>query len=344
MSRTKHLVTGGSGFLGNLVAKRIAERGEQALVLDVWEDPNRLPAIDFVNCSVMDREGVARAMKGIDVVHHTAALVPLTKSGEKFTDVNVEGSKIVAEEAAKAGVKFFVHISSSAIFGKCPSPVRVDSPTMPAEIYGVSKLRGEQAVRQVSQQTGMPLISIRPRTILGEGRLGIFQILFEWIMEGISVYTIGDGTNKIQFLHASDLIDAYFLIIDQQKPGMYNLGTDRYNSLNDCLGNLIKHAGTKSKVRHLPKGLTVGTLQLLDNLGLSPLAPWHYLTYGEDFYFDVQHILDLGWKPKYSNDQMLIEAYDNFVAHYHEMATSKLGSPHRKRVKEQMLWLLKQIS
>ena len=120
-----HLITGGSGFLGDLIARRLHERGERVRVLDVWEDPSRPPAIAFVQADVCDRPAVAKALEGIDIVHHTAALVPLSKSGELYWKVNVEGSRIVAEEAVRAGVRSFIHMSSSAVYG-CPErcPIR----------------------------------------------------------------------------------------------------------------------------------------------------------------------------------------------------------------------------
>ena len=177
-----HLVTGGSGFLGNLIARRLLARGERVKVLDLWEDPTRPKAIEFIRCDIRDRAGVKSALRDVTIVHHNAALVPLTKSGPQFWQVNVEGSRIAAEEAARVGVEAFVHMSSSAIFGVPQScPITEATPLRPAEIYGRAKLAGEQAVREVCAKGGPRLIVIRPRTILGEGRLGIFQILFEWI-------------------------------------------------------------------------------------------------------------------------------------------------------------------
>src|SRR5580658_10502307 len=97
----KHLVTGGSGFLGNLIARRLHARGEQVRILDIWEDPSRPREIEFVNCDIRDEVGVRRAMEGVDVVHHNVALVPLTKSGDKFWSVNVDGSRIAAQTAVQ---------------------------------------------------------------------------------------------------------------------------------------------------------------------------------------------------------------------------------------------------
>ncbi len=340
----KHLITGGCGFLGMIIADSLIRKGEQVISLDVWETPDQRPEVRFVLGSVTDRELVKGLMQGVDVVHHTAALVPLTKLDNRFREVNVEGSRIVAEEAARAGVRYFVHTSSSAIFGKPRCPADNNSPLKPVEKYGVSKLEGERAVADVSEKHKMPLIVVRPRTLVGTGRLGIFQILFEWIKEDRNVYVLGDGRNKIQFLHADDLIDCYMFLCEKEKPGFYNVGTNRYGTLEETLYALIRHAGTKSRVKHLPKTLAVEGLGILDKLGLSPLAPWHYRTYGEDFYFDLSPLTQLGWRPRYSNEEMLCETYDQFIANYEVFKDLQEGSPHRKRVKEKVLWLLKQIS
>ena len=90
-------------------------------------------------------------------------------------------------------------------------------------------------------------------------------------------------------------------------------------------------------------GLTRGTLQALDWLGLSPLAPWHYLTYHKPFFFDVSKLLAMGWKPRYSNDEMFRESFDWFVAHRSDLQT-KAASAHRRPVRQGMLWVLKKLS
>lgn len=341
----KHLVTGGSGFLGNLIARQLCERGESVKILDIWEDSTRPKEIEFINCDICDRSGVAAAMQGVDIVHHNVALVPLTKSGGKFWQVNVEGSQIAAQEAVKAEVQSFIHMSSSALFGAPKAyPITNETPTNPVEIYGRAKLAGELAVREICEKAGLPLVVIRPRTILGEGRLGIFQILFEWIQESRNVYVIGSGNIKFQFVHALDLMDAYLLALDLGKSGIYNVGTDKFGTLRAGLENLITYANTNSKVKSLPTWLTIGTLRTLDVLGLSPLAPWHYLTYHKEFYFDVEPLLQLGWQPKYSNDEMFRESYDWFQQNYDKLVAEKAGSAHRRPVKERLLWLVKQFS
>src|SRR3546814_4663390 len=87
-------------------------------------------------------------MRDVDVVHHNAALVAQTDAGRHYWDVNVDGTRIVAEEAAKARVKAVVHISTTAVYGIPPAaPITAETPLRPVEPYGKSKLAGERIMR-----------------------------------------------------------------------------------------------------------------------------------------------------------------------------------------------------
>ncbi len=341
----KHLVTGGSGFIGNLVARRLLERGDEVRILDIWEDPSRPREIAYTEASVTDRDRVREAMQGVDVVHHNAALVAQTAAGKKYFEVNVEGSRVVAEEAAKAGVQALIHTSSTSIFGAPDKmPITNDTPTRPFEPYGRSKLEGEHVVDAICARHGIPLITIRPRATLGAGRLGIFQVLFEWIRDNRNVYVIGSGDIGFQFIHAADLMDFYMTALDLGRSGTYNVGTDEFGTLRGDLEKLIAYAGSTSKVVSLPVWPAVNALRVLYYLGVSPLVPWHYMTYHKPCYFDVQPLLDLGWKPRYSNDAMLQESYDWFVANRDRQRAAESASPHRAPLRQQVLRLVKRFS
>ena len=340
----KHLITGGSGFIGNLVGRRLLDRGEKVRILDVWEDPSRPPDIEFVRGSVLYRTSVAEALNGIDVVHHNAALVAQTDAGAMYWKVNVEGARVVAEEAAKAGIQAFIHTSSTAVFGiPDDGPITNETSLRPFEPYGRSKLAGEQVVEKICQQNRVPLITIRPRATLGPGRLGIFQILFQWIKENRKVYVIGSGNVKFQFVHAFDLMDFYMLALDVGKTGTYNVGTDRFGTLRGDLQFLIASVGSKSKVQGLPVLLAINCLRILYRVRLSPLVPWHYLTYHKPCFFDVKPLLDMGWKPRYSNIEMFEESYKWFLSN--SMSSLwKQESAHRKPLKQGILEILRRIS
>lgn len=341
----KHLVTGGAGFLGSLMARRLVERGEAVAIADLYDDANRHEDVEWLECDILNPTRVFQAMKDVDVVHHSAALVPLTRDAASFDRVNVEGSKIVAEAAARAGVKYFVHMSSSAVFGVPEScPIRPDTRPCPFEPYGKSKLAGENAVIEICQKNNLPYIVIRPRTIVGPTRLGIFEILFRWIKESRNVYVIGNGDIPLQFLHPDDLVDACLLLLDQKRQGAFNVGAAEFGTLRQALETLISHAGSKSQVVGLPVKPTVAILDALHRMRLSPLTPWHYHTYHRPFVFDLTPLLQSGWKPQYSNDAMLQQSYDWFNGGNKAANESASLSPHRNPVKEGILDLVRRMS
>ncbi len=341
----RHLITGGSGYLGSLIARRLRERGDEVRVLDVWDDPSRPPDIEFVLGDVTDRDAVAAAVAGIDIVHHNAALVPLAKSGRGFQRVNADGTRIVAQEAARAGARTFVQMSSSAVFARQRSfPITTETPPSPAEAYGRSKLAGELAAQEVCRRHGLALVIVRPRTILSAGRLGIFQVLFDWVRESRRIYVIGSGNVKFQFVHADDLMRAYMLAVDQSGGGAFNVGTDRFGTLREALEHLIGYAGTSSRVTALPAGLVRGAMATVDFLGLSPLGPYHALAYGKEYHFDLAPLHALGWRAQYSNDEMFRESFDWFMAHREQLTRDPAASAHRKGVSEGILRILRRLS
>lgn len=340
-----HLVTGGSGFVGANIARRLAERGEKVRVLDIWRSAELPAAAEFVPADINDRAAVDAAMQGVDFVHHNVALVPLTKAGNRFWTVNVDGTKVALDCARKAGVKMFSHMSSSAVFGHTDAmPITNDTPRQPIEIYGRAKKAGEDLVLE-AQASGFPAAIIRPRTVIGTGRLGIFQILFEWIKDGANIYTIGKGDGLYQFVHCDDLADTSILACLRNRPGVYNVGTDRFGTLREDLEFLCAHAGTGSRVKSLPVWLAINTLRAADLLGLSPLGPWHYLTYHKPFYFDSEPVYRaLEWRPRYGNREMMCDSYDWFIAHQDSLKAGKDASAHKSPVKQGVLKILKALS
>ena len=340
-----HLVTGGSGFVGSNIARLLVERREPARALDVWKADDLPEEVEFVEADINDVEAVEKAMYGVTCVHHNAALVPLAKAGKQYWTVNVEGTRVALEAAARAKVRLFAHMSSSAVFGAPDEmPVTNDSPRKPVEIYGEAKLAAENLVITASRE-GLPAAVIRPRTTIGRGRLGIFQILFEWVRDGANVFVIGSGNHKFQFLHVDDLCEVSIQVCLQEKEGLFNLGTDRFGTLRETLENLVHEAGPRSRVKSLPVGPSIGTLTVLDKLGLSPLSAWHYLTYHKAYFFDSEPVYRaLNWRPRYSNDEMFLSSYDWFLRHYDEDRASAVGSSHKRPVRQGILKLLKALS
>lgn len=343
-----HLVTGGNGYLGSFICRELARRGERVISLDLTHEKSSSPLIENVVGSVLDRAQMDKLMRGVQFVHHNAALVPLRKAGGAFERVNVEGTRITLEAARDAGVLHFSHMSSSAVYGRVTDamcPLRACSPPQPAEPYGRSKMEGERLVLDMATKSEMTCSVIRPRTIIGTERLGIFQILFEWISEGRRIYIIGDGNNLFQFAHVDDLVDVSIETALRRLRGVFNIGTDRYGTLRETLQSLCDVSGSGSRVVGVPISLATSALWLADKLRLSPLAPWHYLTYHKPFYFDLQNEFNtLNWRPKYSNLEMLVASYQWYLDNRERLRTASGSSAHRGTLRQGVIGWLKRLS
>jgi nucleoside-diphosphate-sugar epimerase len=341
-----HLITGGSGFVGATIARRLVARGEAVRVLDIWKADDLPAGAAFVQADINDAEAVSRAMRGVDYVHHNVALVPLAKAGDRYWQVNVEGTATALKCATAAKVKMFSHMSSSAIFGSPDSmPITNATPLKPIEIYGRAKRQADILVQKANTEGTLKTCCIRPRTIVGPGRLGIFGILFDWIRHNAPIFVIGTADHKFQLIHADDISDVSILACLQQRPGLYNAGTDRFGTLREDLGALIAHAGSRSKVVSLPAPPAIAALWALDKLGLSPLGPWHYRTYHKPYYFDSSPVTKaLGWQPKFSNQELLTGTYDWFAKNGADALRADAASPHKKPVAQGALKWLRDLS
>ena len=172
---------------------------------------------------------------------------------ELFDSVNVVGTANVLVAARDARVAKVVHTSSSAVFGVPESnPVAEDAPCRPLEAYGRAKLRAEQLCHEAAAGAGLDVTIVRPRTILGHGRLGIFAVLFDFVAEGAPVYVLGSGDNRYQLVHADDLADACLRAGDRKGPTTYNVGAVEFGTMRATIQALVDHAGTGSTVRSLP--------------------------------------------------------------------------------------------
>ena len=328
------LVTGGSGYFGSRLVERLRARGDSVRVLDLHDVSDRPADVDFMRGDIRDPAAVRAAVDGIDVVYHNVAQVPLAKDRRLLRTVNVDGTRRLLDAAAEVGVAKLVHTSSSAVFGVPESnPVLPTTVPKPEEAYGHAKLAAEWACLD-AVRAGLDVSIVRPRTILGHGRLGIFGILFDWIADGADPILLGDGRNRYQFVHADDLADACIAAGSTAGPGVFNIGTDRFGTMFETLDHLCRHADTGARVRSLPARPAGLAMRVTAQLGLTPFAPYHWLMYAQSMWFDIDHAADaLGWTPRWSTDEMFAESYDWFVAH--RAATGDAAASQHRRTAEQ---------
>ncbi len=340
------LVTGGSGYFGCLLRDRLLERGATVRVFDLVDADGRPPVVELVRGDIRDRAAVVAACEGIDVVFHNVAQVPLAKDRDAFWSVNCGGTEVLLAAARATRVAKIVHTSSSAIFGvPKENPVTEATPSTPMEEYGRAKSAAEDVIRRHVGAHGLDVTIIRPRTIVGHGRLGIFQILYNWVEEGRNIPVLGGGANTYQFVHADDLADASIRAAARPGFAIYNVGAERFGTMRQTLEALCAHAGTGSRVYSVPMTLAVAAMRATSALGLSPLGPYHSLMYGRSLWFDVSRAKrELGWSARWSNEEMICQSYDWYRAHEREIAAETAASPHRSAIKQGVLALIRRLS
>jgi nucleoside-diphosphate-sugar epimerase len=335
------LVTGGSGYFGSILVDRVLAAGDRARVLDL--NPPAQDGVEAVVGDVRDRALVEEACDGVDVVLHNVAQVPLARDRELFWSVNVLGTANVLVAARTRGVAKVVHTSSSAIYGiPEDNPVHEGSPAVPLEAYGRAKLEAEQLCHEAAG-SGVDVTIIRPRTILGHGRLGIMAILFELVAEGAPVFVLDGGHNRYQFVHADDLAAAVLLAAGRPGSTSYNIGAQDFGTMRETLQALVDHARTGARVRSLPSAPARVGMQLASATGLAPFAPYHWLLYGESLWFDTAKATDeLGWEAAHSNASMVIESYEWWRAHRAELGGDG-RSHHQSPARMGVLGVLKRL-
>lgn len=346
MKKSNVLITGGSGYYGELLTEKLISKNFKCRIFDINPPGNSLiDRVDYIKGDIRNVDEVNKSVKDIDIVFHNVAQVPLAKNNKLFNDVNFKGTENILKASLNNNVSHFVYTSSSAIYGvPNHNPVLETMKPVPGEKYGKAKLEGEKLTLEYSKY-GMNCSIIRPRTILGNGRLGIFQILFEWIYNGDNIPVFDGGNNVYQFIHAEDLANATIASTNINKTAIYNIGTDRFCSIYETLDFLIKEVGSKSKIKSLNSKLIVPFMTLSSKLGISPLGAYHSLMYGKSMYFDISKAKsELNWTPLYSNKEMIIESY-NYYVHNRDTILNPVSvtSTHKSKVKKGILSFLPKI-
>lgn len=169
LSHQTILVTGGAGFIGGHVVERIF-RNNRVIVYDNFSSPVFVPPCKIIRGDVQNTKTLIKAMKGVDIVFHFAvACVRLSLSDEQYVhSVNATGTLSSLIAAKKAGVKRFIYISSSEVYGSSLSgKMRENHPINPTSIYGMSKYIGELYTKHFNDHHGLPAIIVRPFNTYG---------------------------------------------------------------------------------------------------------------------------------------------------------------------------------
>jgi len=326
------LVTGGSGFLGiNLIRRLLADGwGVRSLDLVPFDYPER-PRIDAVEGDIRDPTAVERAMDGVDCVVHCAAALPLAPSAE-ILSTGVAGTHVLLQHARRLGVARFVFISSTAVYGiPDERSIRESHRLVGVGAYGRSKIEAEELCGE-HRALGHCVSVLRPKTFVGPERLGVFELLYDWASQGRAFPVLGRGDNRYQLLDVADLCEVIVrcLALERERvDDTFNVGAVRFGSMADNVQCVLDRAGFGRRVAHLPRWPTVAALRVLAALGLSPLYPWIYETADHDSEVSIDKLRSqLGYVPERSNEEALRANFDWYLANRGRFA-GRRGITHR---------------
>ena len=341
------LITGCSGFLGQILTRQLLDRGLDCFGIDLQPCEVKHPRFTFHQGDIRrdpDLELVFSRTR-FDAVFHVAAILAHAVKDRNFLwTSNVDGTRRVAEFCRNYKIPKLVFTSSNCLWGESLlRPVVEEDVPNPIEIYGRSKWEGEKILLQYKDS--FDSLIIRCPTILEAGRLGLLSILFEFIDEGRKVWVVGDGKNRYQFIYALDLIDAMVRSLDHNQSAIFGIGSENPGSLEDVYSYVIQKAHSSSTIARLPKNLAIPAMKACYALGISPLGPYHYKMIAEDFCFDTTRIKKtLNWRPTLTNEEMLYRAYQYYRDNSKEIHSRTTASAHRKAAPMGIIRLLKWLS
>jgi UDP-glucose 4-epimerase len=259
------LVTGGAGFIGSHVVKRLRREGQAVRVFDDLStgSPSRLdPDVELVTGDVRSRDAVDAAMRGVDAVLHLAAMTSVARSWKQPTDVldvNAQGTVNVVEAALGADAGTLVYSSSSSVYGDQAAPVKSeDQHPRPISPYGHSKLMGEQYA--LARGGGrLRVIALRYFNVFGPGQdpdspyAAVIPRFIRHAIAGTTATIDGDGRQSRDFTFIDNVVEANLLALRATEGGVaVNVACGRAYTVLDLVQAVEGRCGCRLAITHGP--------------------------------------------------------------------------------------------
>jgi UDP-glucose 4-epimerase len=261
------LITGGSGFIGSHLTEYFQYLAE-VVVLDNLRSGHRhnLNGLShtFIEGSVTDRAAVDRAMTGVDLVFHLAAMISVPESMAQPTvcaEINVLGLLNVLESATAAGTQKVVLASSAAIYGDNPCVPKIETLLPePKSPYAITKLDGEYYLEIFRREGKLDTASLRffnvfgPRQDPKSAYAAAIPIFMQKAFAGEDLTIFGDGEQTRDFVHVKDIVAALVHVAGRSDlNGTYNVGYGNSMTVNELAAHILRLSGSTSKIIHLPE-------------------------------------------------------------------------------------------
>ncbi len=254
----KVLVTGGTGFTGSALVKRLLSRGDEVIVLDnqkgiMYDELEKLGAKISIG-SITDREIVASCVAGCETVFHLAAAfrkVNLPKS--VYYETNVTAMRQLLEICKEENVKKVVYCSTQGVHGNVDNPPGDENtPIEPEDYYQVTKYQGEEVAQEFIKD-GMDITILRPTAIYGPGDPGRFLMLFKRVQKGMFPF-FGNGMALYHPLYIENFVDAFELAEEKPegKGQVYIIADEKYYHIKEIVEMINDIMQANAKIRYFP--------------------------------------------------------------------------------------------
>jgi nucleoside-diphosphate-sugar epimerase len=312
----KVLVTGASGFVGSALCGQLIERGLTTTGVVRHFPANPVQGVDYQIVSGLSNSKLWKEiLVGMDVVVHCAARAHVMNESEVdplavFREVNVEGTRYLAEQAASYGIKRFIYISSIKVNGEATSeqPFKADDVPAPEDAYGISKWEAEQVLQKIARKSKLEIVIIRPPLVYGPEVRANFLKLMRLVKSGLPL-PLGAIRNSRSFVALDNLVDLILTCLQHpaaiDQTFLVSDGDDL--STPELLRRTAKAFGKSSRLIPIPVLLLRATALLLGK---------------KDFFQRLCGSLQidigkakqlLGWTPKVSVDAALHKTTKHFL-------------------------------
>src|SRR5215813_5667502 len=267
------LVTGGAGFIGAHVAARLLNDGHRVRILDNFSTgtranldfgPTHAAHLETIEGDIRDLSTVERAVRGVDVVFHQAAMRSVPRSVKDplgANDNNVTGTLNVLEAARRAGVRRVVYASSSSVYGDRPDlPKREDQTPAPISPYAVSKAAGEQYAAVWSRLYGVETVGLRYFNVFGPKQdpaseyAAVIPRFILWALQRAPLEVHGDGNQSRDFTYIDNVVEANLLAgrAPDATGEVFNVGCGSRVNLLAIIASLERLVGRPLQRNHTP--------------------------------------------------------------------------------------------
>ncbi len=318
----KILVTGGTGFTGKALVRRLLGEGYKVVALDYQEglktEELRKWGADVVIGSVTDKDVVRRCMEGVDIVQHLAAAFrELDVSNTYYDEVNIGGTRNVLEAAIQAGVKKFIYCSTCGVHGNVENPPADETaPINAADYYQQTKYKAEPVVMEYYRQ-GLPCVILRPAAIYGPGDPERFYMIFNRVRRGMFPM-FGRGKTLYHPLYIDHLVDAMLLAQEKGRGDgqAYLIADEEYVTIEVLDRRTAIALGVEVKIPHYPLLPLIIAGHICEKICKPfhvkpPIFPRRVDWYRQNRAFDIGKAKrDLGYNPTVSLDEGLKRTAD----------------------------------